>query len=56
MELEGFGDPAGFFDFVHAPFSTDNVGEAVFLDGDTIGPWTCFCDGSTPWTTATGGP
>src|SRR5215207_2555953 len=32
MELEGLGDPAGFFDFVHAPFKWDNVRETDFLD------------------------
>ena len=32
MELQGFGDPTGFFDIVHAPFSKDNVEGTVFLD------------------------
>jgi hypothetical protein len=34
MAFEGFGDPAGFFDIVHAPFGNDNVGGTVFLDAE----------------------
>ena len=34
MKLEGFGDPSGFFDFVHAPFIRDNVEETDFLDAE----------------------
>ena len=32
MELEGFCDPAGFFDIVHAPFTRVNVEGTDFLD------------------------
>jgi hypothetical protein len=42
MQLEGFGDPAGFFDFVHAPFSRDNVEGTVFLDEEYYRPMDVF--------------
>jgi hypothetical protein len=32
MELEGFGDPPGFFDIVHAPFTRVNVEGTDLLD------------------------
>ena len=59
MELEGFGDPTGFFDFVHAPFKWDNVEGTDFLDTQyyrSVPLWIRLFDGLTLWTTGTGNP